>query len=165
MPVYPAGTRQSGSVSYLDAGGERGSAKFWLPVVTAANEAALSTKWATLMTAMDAITLGVRVKDSYVDQTTYAAVRPTNGAARELALKVIFQDTTTGQTWDSRIPTLDPASVTYLDNYGAKDVVLIEDGGVIEALFDALTDFPPKNPFNYANNGVVVGMQVVRGQK
>jgi len=165
MPIYPAGTRQSASISYLDAGGERGSAQFWLPVVTAATEVALSGKWVTLIAAIDAITLGARVVDKYVDDTYYAAARPTNGAAREIALKVIFRDATTGQTWSSRIPTLDPASVTYDPNYGARDVVIMADGALIEALFDALTDFPPKNPYVYANNGVVVGMQVVRGIK
>lgn len=165
MPTFPAGTRQAGSVSYLDAGGERGSFHGWFPVITAANEVAQSGFWAALMTAMDAITLGVRVRDSYVDDTTYAAVRPTNGAAREIALKVIYQDATTGQTWQSLIPTLDPAAVTYDTNFGARDVVIIEDGGLIEALRDALTDLTPKNPWNYANNGTVVGMQVVRGLK
>jgi len=165
MPIYPAGTRQSGSISYLDAGGERGSAKFWLPVITAANEAAQSTAWAAVLSAVDAITLGVRAKDSYVDETTYAATRPTNGAARELALKLIFRDATTGQTWDSLIPTLDPAAVTYITNYGAKDVVNIADGALIEAVVDALNAMPPKNPWNYANNGSVVGAQVVRGYK
>lgn len=165
MPTYPAGTRQGGSISYLDAGGERGSAHFWLPVITAANEAAQSAAWADVLTACDAITLGARVRDKYVDETTYAAARPTNGAAREIALKVIFRDAVTGQTWDSLIPTLDPSVVTYDPNYGAKDVVIMQDGAAIEALFDALTAMPPKNPWAYANNGTIVGMQVVRGLK
>lgn len=165
MPTLPAGTRGPASVSYLDAGGERGSAHFWFPVITAANEAAQSTAFATLLGAMDALTLGARVRDQYVDETTYAAARPTNGAARELALKIIFRDATTGQTWDSLIPTLDPAAVTYDPNYGARDVVLMQDGALVEALFDALTAMPPKNPYAYANNGTVVGMQVVRGNK
>jgi len=165
MPTLPAGTRGPASVSYLDAGGERGSAHFWFPVITAANEAAQSTAFATLLGTMDAITLGARVRDQYVDETTYAVARPTNGAARELALKVVFRDATTGQTWDSVIPTLDPASVTYDINYGARDVVIIEDGALVEALRDALEAMPPRNPYAYANSGVVVGMQVIRGSK
>jgi len=165
MPTYPAGTRQSGSISYLDAGGERGSFHGWFPVITAANEAAQSTAWGAVLSAADALTLGVRVRDSYVDDTTYAATRPTNGAARELALKVIYRDATTGQTWQSLLPTLDPSTVIYVTNYGAKDVVDIEDGALVEALVDALNAMPPKNPWNYANNGTVVGAQVVRGYK
>lgn len=165
MPTYPAGTRQSGSISYLDAGGERGSFHGWFPVITAANEAAQSTAWGAVLTAADALALGARVKDKYVDETTYAVARPTNGAARELALKIIYRDATTGQTWDSLLPTLDPAAVTYISNYGAKDVVDIADGALVEAFVDALNAMPPKNPYDYANNGVVVGAQVVRGLK
>lgn len=165
MPTLPAGTRGPASVSYLDAGGERGSAHFWFPVITAANEAAQSTAFGTLLSALDAITLGARVRDQYVDETTYAVARPTNGAARELALKVIFRDATTGQTWDSTIPTLDPSQVTYDPNYGARDVVLLTDGAAVEALVDALNAMPPKNPYAYANNGTVVGAQVIRGNK
>lgn len=165
MPTLPAGTRGPASISYLDAGGERGSAHFWFPVITAANEAAQSTAFGTLLTAMDAITLGARVRDQYVDETTYAVARPTNGAARELALKVIFRDATTGQTWDSTIPTLDPSQVSYDPNYGARDVVLLTDGGAVEDLVTALNAMPPKNPYAYANNGTVVGAQVIRGNK
>jgi len=165
MPTLPAGTRGPASISYLDAGGERGSAHFWFPVITAANEAAQSTAFAAVLAAADALTLGARVRDQYVDETTYAAGRPTNGAARELALKVVFRDATTGQTWDSILPTLDPSAVTYDPNYGARDVVILTDGALVEAYVDALNAMPPKNPYAYANNGVVVGAQVIRGSK
>jgi len=165
MPQLPAGTRQSGSVSYLDAGGEKGSVAFWFPVITAANEAAQSTAFAAVLAALDAVTLGARVRDDYVDTTTYAAGVPTNGAARELALQIIARDATTGQTVRYNIPTLDPAAVTYVSNYGAKDVVQIEDGAGVEALVDALNAMPLKNPYAYANNMTVVGARVVRGLK
>lgn len=165
MGVYPAGTKQGGSISYLDAGGERGSFHGWFPVITAANEAAQTTAWGNVLSAADTLALGARVRDRYVDDTTYAVARPTNGAARELALKVIYRDATTGQTWESYLPTLDPSQVTYVDNYGAKDVVDIADGAAVEALVDALNAMPPKNPWNYANNGTVIGAQVVRGFK
>lgn len=164
MGILAAGTRQPGSVSFLDAGGERATFHSWFPVVNAASEAALTTKWATLMSALDALCLGVRVKDKYVDETTYTAVRPTNGAAREVALKVIFQDAGTGQTWISYIPTVDLALIEYIDNYGARDVVDLTTTEVA-AVVAALDDFPPKNPYNYANNGAVVGAQLVRGFK
>jgi len=164
MPVLPAGTRQGGSVSYLDAGGERASVRFWLPIITAANEAAQSTAWATLLTALDALTLGARVRDDYVDTTTYAVARPTNGAAREVALKLIARDSGTGQTWDYLIPTLDISLIAYISNYGAQDVVDITTTEVADVI-DALAAMPLKNPYNYANNMTVVGAQVVRGFK
>jgi len=166
MPVLPAGTRAKASISYLDAGGERGSFSMFAPVVTAENLDDQATAWGDVLTAADAITLGNRVKDTYVDETVYAAARPTNGAAREIALKVIFRSAATGQTWESLLPTLDVTQVTYDPNYGAKDVVLLS-GTAVAALVTALNAMPPKNPYDatYADNGVVVGAQVVRGQK
>ena len=166
MGAYPAGTRAKASASYIDAGGERGSFSMFAPVITAANEVAQSAAWGDVLTALDALALGNRVKDSYVDETTYAAGRPTNGAAREVALKVIYRSAATGQTWESYVPTLDIALVDYDPNYGAKDVVLLTTTEVA-ALITALNAMPPKNPYDatYADNGVVVGAQVVRGQK
>ncbi len=166
MPVLPAGTRAKASISYLDAGGERGSFSMFAPVVTAENLDDQATAWGAVLTAADAITLGNRIKDTYVDETVYAVARPTNGAAREIALKVIFRSAGTGQTWESLLPTLDVSQVTYDPNYGAKDVVLLS-GTAVAALVTALNAMPPKNPYDatYADNGVVVGAQVVRGQK
>jgi len=165
MPILAAGTRQKGSVGYIDAGGEKGSTTgLWLPVVTAANEVAQSAAWADVLDAMDAITLGARYRDQYVDTTTYAASRPANGAAREIALKLIARDAVTGQTWDIRIPTLDISLIQYDPNYGAKDVVDLTTTE-LSALIDALEAMPLKNPYNYANNGEIVGAQVVRGLK
>jgi hypothetical protein len=164
MPQLPAGTRQHGSISYLDAGGERGSVAFWLPVITSANEVAQSAAWATLLGAVDALTLGARVRDSYVDTTTYAVARPTNGAAREIALQLISRDASTGQTWNYNIPTLDISLIEYDPNYGARDVVLLTTA-LVDSLLDALAAMPLKNPYNYANNMTVVGARVVRGLK
>lgn len=165
MPVLAAGTRQKGSIGYIDAGGEKASVQgLWLPVITAANEAAQSTAWATLLSAADALLLGNRYRDQYVDLTTYAAVRPTNGAAREIALKLIARDATTGQTWPIIFPTLDISLVEYDPNYGAKDVVDMTTTEVA-ALISALEAMPLKNPYNYADNGAIVGAQVIRGFK
>lgn len=166
MPIYPPGTRQKGSISYLDAGGERAAFSAFLPVITAENLDAQATAWAAVLTAADALTLGNRVRDTYVDDTYYVAARPTNGAAREIALKIIFRSAATGQTWSSLLPTLDVSVITYDPNYGAKDVVLLS-GTAVAALVTALNAMPPKNPYDatYADNGVVVGAQVVRGFK
>jgi len=164
--TYPAGTKQKASISYLDAGGEYGSFSMFAPVITAANEEDQSSAWADVLTAADAITLGNRAKDTYVDETTYVVSRPTNGAARELAAKIIFRDPSTGQTWNSLLPTLDPSQITYIPNLGAKDVVNLS-GTAVAALITALNAMPPKNPYDYASAGtcVVADVQVVRGQK
>lgn len=166
MPIYPPGTRQKGSISYLDAGGERAPFSTFLPVITEANLDDQAGFWATFLTAADAITLGNRVNDKYIDDTYYAATRPTNGAAREIALKIIFGSAATGQTWLSYLPTLDVSLVTYISNYGAKDVVN-PAGTQVAALIAALNALTPKNPYDidYADNGTVIGVQVVRGFK
>jgi hypothetical protein len=138
--------------------------KLYGDVITAANEAAQSTAWGAVLAAADALALGARVRDQYVDLTTYAVARPTNGAAREIALKGIARDATTGQTWNFWLPTLDISLISYDPNYGARDVVLLSTTEVA-AFVAALNAFPLKNPYNYANNCTVVGMQVVRGFK
>jgi len=167
MPSLPAGTYQTASASYLDAGGELGhTTNLWGTVITAANQAAQAAAWATLLTAMDALALGNRKVDNYGDKSTYAVAIPTNGAAREVALQAIYQDATTGSSWRGIIvPTLDISLVTYVNNVGAKDAVIIQDGGAVEALYDALVAFPVRNPLAQANTVNIIGMKVVRGQK
>lgn len=164
MGLYPAGTSQKGSIGAIDAGGEKASVSFWLPVITAANEVAQSAAWADVLTAWDALFLGNRYRDQYNDTTTYAVGRPINGAAREISLKLIARDGTTGQTVDYYCPTLDLSLISYDPNYGAKDVVDLTTDEVA-AFITALEAMPLKNPFNYANNMTIVGAQVVRGQK
>jgi len=164
MPLYPAGTSQKGSIGAIDAGGEKASVSFFLPVITAANEVAQAAAWADVLTAWDALFLGTRYRDVYNDITTYAASRPTNGAAREISLKLITRDATTGQTVDYYCPTLDITKISYDPNYGAKDVVDLTTTELSDFI-DALQAMPLKNPFNYANNMTVVGAQVVKGQR
>lgn len=164
MGLYPAGTSQKGSIGALDAGGEKGSVSFFLPVITAANEVAQAAAWATVLSTWDALFLGARYQDVYNDKTTYAVARPTNGAAREIGLKLIARDSTTGQTVDYVAPTLDISLISYDPNYGAKDVVDLTTTEVA-AFIAALEAMPLKNPWNYANNMTIVGAQVVRGQK
>jgi len=164
MPLYPAGTSQKGSIGAIDAGGEKASVSFWLPVITAANEVAQAAAWATVLSAWDDLFLGTRYRDVYNDITTYAASRPTNGAAREISLKLIARDATTGQTVDYYCPTLDISLISYDPNYGAKDVVDLTTTE-LAAFIAALEAMPLKNPFNYTNNMSIVGAQVVKGQK
>jgi len=164
MPLYPAGTKQAAGISGVDAGGEPFSTKIFAAVITAGNAAAQTTAWDAVLTAWDALFLGARTKDYYVDDTDYAVARPTNGAAREVALKTIVRDATTGQTLNYYWPTLDLSLITYVPDYGARDVVDVSTPEV-DAFIDALNGLPMKNPYNYANNMVVAGVSVVRGSK
>jgi len=164
MPTLPAGSYQDASISFLDAGGERASFHIFGTVLTAGNFAAQQTAWATLITAVTALALGVRAEDTYGDTTRYVAARPTNGAAREVALQIWFQDDVTGSRFSALIPTLDISLIEYIDNIGARDAV---DPTTTEvaALTTALEAFPVRNPLAQANAVSVVGYKVVRGLK
>jgi len=164
MPVYPAGTFQKASIGAIDAGGEKASVSFFAPVITAANEVAQAALWATVLEKWDALFLGARYRDVYNDTTTYAVARPTNGAAREISLKLIARDSATGQTVDYYCPTINIALISYISNYGAKDVVDLTTTEVADFVA-ALNALPLKNPWAYGNNMAIVGAQVVKGQR
>lgn len=159
----PVGTYQTASASYLDAGNELGNMKIFGKVITAANEVAQAAAWAVVLTAADALSLGVRKRDTYNDKTTYLGTRPTNGAAREVALQARFYDTVNGQEWiDTVVPCLDISLITYLPG---TDLVNMSDGAAVEALHDALIAFPVVNPYAQANTISILQMNVVRGQR
>jgi len=162
----PAGTYQVASASYLDAGGEIGhTTNLYGTVITAANEVAQAAAWSDVLDAIDALAKGARKSDRYNDKTTYAVARPTNGAAREVAMQAIFRDTVNGQVWRGVVvPTLDISLITYVDNAGAKDAV-DPTSTEVAALKDALEAFPIRNPYAQSNTVVVDGFVVVRGQK
>jgi len=164
MGSLPAGTSQGAGISGIDAGGEPFSTKIFAAVITAGNAAAQTAAWDLVLETWDDLFLGARTKDYYVDDTTYAVARPTNGAAREVALKIVARDVTTGQTWDYYFPTVDLSLITYIPDYGARDVVDVSTAEV-DAFIDALNALPMKNPYNYANNMVVAGVTVTRGNK
>lgn len=158
--MLPTGTYQPAEVSYRDAGNEIGTVRFYGPLITAANHDAKAALWATLLTAMDAITLGSRVQDSYNDQSIYNNLdQPTNGAAREVKLLVQFRDATNGQRMTCAVPTLDPTVPEYVVNVNAKDAILLDSPTEIADFIAAFEAFAV-NP--RTNNAVeVVGLQVV----
>ena len=166
MPILLAGTKQKGSIGSIDAGGEKSSVSFWLPVITAGNEVAKAALWATLLSAWDDLFLGARYRDQYNDLTTYNVARPTNGAAREISFKLICRSAATGQTINYYCPTLDQTLISYIPNYGGKDIVDLTTTEVA-AFIAALNAMPLINPYDaaYTDTMAVVGAQVVKGQK
>lgn len=159
----PVGTFQRASASYLDAGDENGTMSIYGKVITAGNEVAQAATWATLLGAIDALALGNRRRDTYNDETTYDVVAPTNGAARELCLKVRFHDTVNGQQWlQTVVPTLDSSLIEYIS--GGKDIVDMTTMEVAD-LITALEAFPVVNPYAQANAVEVLAVYATRGQK
>lgn len=165
MASLPAGSYQPFSAAYKDAGGENGNVSGYGKLISAANHDAQVTAWAAALAAIDALSLGARVVDRYDDETRYNVARPTNGAAREIALNATFKDATTGQQWTATVvPCLDISLITYVDNVNAKDAV---DPSTTEvaALTAALEAFPVVNPEHPTNVVNIIGYRVVRGQK
>lgn len=119
----PAGGYQPATISYLDAGNEIGTMRFYGASLNAGNFAAKIALWATLLSAADALALGARKKDVYNDESVYTVSQPTNGAMRETRLEIQYQDVTTGEKYSTSLPTLDATLPSYVINVNAKDVV------------------------------------------
>lgn len=160
----PAGTYSPASISFADAGNERASMHLWGKLITAANHDAQQSLFATLITKVNAVVLGAHVSDSYAHQNLVNWSKPTNGAARELALLVKYRDTTTGVTYTCKIPTVDPTIPVYLDNISARDAIDMTTPTAITDLITAFEAFAV-NPLAPANAIAVIGLKVVRGNK
>lgn len=158
MPLPPGGY-QPASISYLDAGNEIGTMRFFGGSLTAGNIVAKTALWATLLTAADALALGNRVKDQYNDESRYAVSQPTNGAAREVKLLVQFKDATTGEKMTTSLPTLDPALPDYVINVNARDVILLDSPVEVTDFIAAFEAFAV-NP-RTGNAVTVIGLKIV----
>jgi len=156
----PAGSHSPAEVSYLDAGNEVGTVRFFGKTITAANHDAQVALWATLLTKMDGIALGARLKDRYNDETTYTVAQPSNGAAREFKLLVQMRNSVTGRRFTFTIPTLNPALVEYVQNISAKDAVLIDSPQAIADFVTAAEAFVV-DPLGEANAVTVIGLKAV----
>lgn len=156
----PAGSRSPFEISYLDAGNEIGICKAYGKTLSAANFEAQTALFATLLTTMDAITLGARQKDRYNDETTYTVAQPSNGAARELKLLVQMRNTVSGRRFTFTVPTLDPTVPSYIQNISAKDAVALDTPAGITAFIDAVEAFVV-DPYSEADACAVIGLKVV----
>jgi len=156
----PIGTYQPWSITYLDAGNEASNVAGYATVLTAANFDAQVALFATLVATIDAITLGVRIRDRFQnDQIVAGSTPPINGAAREIKLLVQWVATATGRRGTLTIPTIDPALPDYVQNINARDVVLTNSPTEITDFITAFNAFA-KDPVGAADI-VVAGLKVV----
>jgi len=151
------------TLNLRDAGNEPCTFHVFGVVLTAANFAAKRALWVTLMDAALALVLGDRSGESYGTSTPYDWDQPTNGAAREIALRVRYKDGTTGQRFTAKLPTLDPTLPDYIVNEDARDVLDMTAPAAITDFIAAFEAFVV-NPFT-GNAAEVTGIQVVRGAK
>jgi len=162
MPAL--GGRQPFSVSYRDYGGELKSIQVFTGEITAVSIAGLLADIGDLTAALDAVTIGVRAKEHWGEETIVSNARASSKAAQvESELLVRCQGATTESPWSFRIPTVDYTAFNYADP-PAGDSVIISGAGASSAttaLVDAIEALC-KMPNDETEAVVVVGMEVVR---
>lgn len=151
------------SLSIRDAGNEPTTFKVFGTVLTAGNFVAKQALWATLWAAAMALVLGHKTQTNYGDQINYDWTQPTNGAAREIALRVRYKDGTTGARFTTKLATLDPTIPLYIINEDARDVIRTDAPSSVTDFITAFNAFVV-NPFT-GNACVVTGLKVLRGGK
>lgn len=161
MPAL--GGRQPYSVSYRDYSGETKAILLFTGEITAVSIAGLLADLGDLDTALDGVTLGVRARQQWGEETIVSNARATDKNAQvESELLVRCQGATTERPFSFRIPTVDYEAFNYADP-PAGDQVIISGAGAsaaTTALIAAL-EAVAKMPDDEAEAIVVVGMEVV----
>jgi hypothetical protein len=151
------------SISGIDAGNEAWSFALFGKILTAANMVAQEALWTTLWTASMALVLGAKKSTLYGNIINYAYAQPTNGAAREIALRVSAKDVTTQERFSYQLPTLDPTIPVYVLNVDAKDAIDPTTPAEMTAFIAAFEAFAVSPVTGNALG--VYGVRVVRGKK
>ena len=150
-------------LSGIDAGNEAWSFSVYGKVLTAANFVAQQGLFSDLVDAAMAIVLGAKKTTQYGNEIHFAYTQPTNGAAREIALRVSAKDATTQERFSYRLPTIDPTIPEYIDNVDAKDAIKTDAPSTI---VDFITAFQAFAVSPVTGNALgVYGLRVVRGNK
>lgn len=151
-------------IVYRDYSGETKSIRLYSGELTIGTLAGFLTQFGTLQTALDAVTLGVRAKQGWGEETVVSNDRAAvKDAQIETELLVRVQGATTEAPWSFRIPTVDYTAFNYADP-PAGDSVIISGAGASAAttsLISAL-EAVAKMPDDETEAIVVVGMEVVR---
>jgi len=162
MPAI--GGRQPIVYTLLDYSGETKTIRLYSNEITAVSLPGLLSDLSDFETALDAVILGVRQKQSWGSEDVLTNTRPTDKDAQvETELLVRVQGATTEAPWSFRIPTVDYTAFNYASP-PAGDQVIISGAGAsaaTTALIDAI-EAVFKMPTDETEAVVVVGMEVVR---
>jgi hypothetical protein len=150
-------------ISGIDAGNEAWSFSIYGAVLDDANWVAQQALWATLITKVTALQLGAKKTTAYGNETHYAYSQPTNGAAREISLRISAKDNTTQERFSYQIPAINPATPVYVLNVDARDVVRTDTPTAITDMITAFNAFAV-SPIT-GNALALYGLRVVRGKK
>jgi len=169
----PAGYYGDWSISLRDAGNEIGTVKGCAKGIDGDNDGSnLGTQqglWATFYAKVSALCLGVTTKREYYITQDIVTTLPTNGAARELKLLVMYQCTATGKRYSLALPTLNPTLPQYINNISVKDAVLTSAPSQVTEFITAFNafvvapDIPSDGDGAYATDPActVIGLRVV----
>lgn len=165
MAALGNGTFHPASITFWDKSREKGTLEVYGLPVTSVNFTAISTLWASVVSAAIGLANGLIYGQRWVNLFIANAYPPdediTQEAVREIGLKVLYIDSTTQKKFEATLPTLNLSLVTYLSQ--AKDFVAIsaEQGAGAEVIaFVSAFEGYVVNPLT--GNGVtVVGAKVV----
>lgn len=161
MPAL--GSRQPITITYLDFSGEVRTIAMFANEITAISIAGFLADFGDLQTAMDAVTLGQRHKQTWGESTIVSNTPPVNKQAQiETEMLVRLRGVTTEQPWSFRIPTVDYSAFNYASPPAGDQVIISGDGASaatvsLVAAIEALI----KAPWDEAEALEVVGMEVV----
>ena len=162
MPAL--GGRQPLSITYRDYSAETKSIRLYTGEITAVSLPGLLAAIGALTTALDDVTLGVRAKEQWGEETIVSNDRAAvKDAQIETEMLVRMRGATTEAPFSFRIPTVDYTAFNYADP-PAGDSVIISGAGAsaaTTALVSALEALV-KAPWDEAEALEVVGMEVVR---
>lgn len=162
MPAI--GGRQPVTIQYLDYSGEVKSVRGYAGEITAVSLPGFLTAFGALQTALDAVTLGTRSKQSWGEETVVSNTRPSDKDAQiETELLVRVRGATSEAPWSFRIPTVDYTAFNYASP-PAGDQVIISGAGATAATTALVSAIEAllKMPDDETEAVVVVGMEVVR---
>jgi hypothetical protein len=162
MPAL--GGRQPLSISYRDYSGETKSIGLFTGEITALSIAGLLTAIGTLTTALDAVTLGVRAREQWGEETIVSNDRASSKNAQiESEMLVRYRGATTQAPGSFRIPTVDYDAFNYADPPAGDSVILSGAGATAAttALVSALEALV-KMPNDETEAIEIVSMEVVR---
>lgn len=157
MPAI--GGRQPFRLSYRDYDGETKSLQLFTNEITAGSIAGLLAELGTFTAALDAITLGVRAREHWGEETIVSNARATDKDAQvstEMLVRCIGD--TDEAPYSFRIPTVDPEAFNYVDG----NVVLSGAGATAATTaFIAALETTFKMPDDETQGFTVVQMRIV----
>lgn len=158
------GGRQPYTVVYRDYSGETKSVRLYTNEITAVSIAGLLGELGDFTAALDAVTLGVRAKEHWGEETIVSNARAaTKDAQVETELLVRCIGETTERPWSFRIPTVDYTAFNFADP-PAGDQVIISGAGASAATTALIASIETtfKMPDDETEGLSVVGMEVVQ---